>query len=801
MGTLARDACPLARHALPLAVIALLVAGAPTNPAHAQAGSGTVWVALDRQPAGTPAQVILNHDLSSPTQTWFDVYISGFYATTRVGPDAIVYQDLSVPGLPSDDAPGEPRLPIVRAELGIVTDAAGATLAGVNPIDVRVLPGYMVWPSPIPAIMHEGTPAQFVRDPVTYASTAAYPPGDGAGGATRTTLAGIPAALCTAYPVHWNPTAGTLSVAAHMRFGFAHGGNLSSPMSLTGEHGRLVSPALLNWGTINGQYTIDWTHFNGAYLFVYPAAWKQQLQKLINEKKTRGYLVAERNVPLSGETCAQLRATIQSWYAGTPAGFDHYCLLVGTYGSTPPCASLGGQLTDKVLSSVDSDMEPEIYLGRLLVGNASELDNQVQKILAYEIGPQINNDGNVLLIAHQEQSNVFDFQSYQEKVHNSLYAQVTPNFITCYGTNPSVDNPDITNGIEAGVGLAAYFGHGTWGSWWHWASASPTDSFAHAEAQALNNGALTPVVWSLACETGDLRKAQSLASGFMKNTHGGAVAFYGAVDDVYGDGSQMLNDSLFQAVYGQGITRHAQAILRAEHALAVADPQFGFDAVIKYVLYGDPEMEIKRHNPGGPWVPLDIVAPITLFAPCPGAGCCPACPAPTVDIQVRGAGGAPVPRVKVGLWKPGPGGGDELLDNRYTDADGWVHIPAPMITGGMLYFGFDDGDGRAGLDSIVVEPTAGVGESGLGPPGLAAIPSVTRGPTRLAFGRALDAAARVRVFAVDGRLVRTLDARAGAASLVWDGRDRDGRPVRTGLYLAQLDAGPVRARTRIIVLR
>ncbi len=101
----------------------------------------------------------------------------------------------------------------------------------------------------------------------------------------------------------------------------------------------------------------------------------------------------------------------------------------------------------------------------------------------------------------------------------------------------------------------------------------------------------------------------------------------------------------------------------------------------------------------------------------------------------------------------------------------------------------------------MVESPAAVEGSGLRPLGLAAIPIVTRSGTRLAFGRALEAAARLRVFAVDGRLVRTLDARAGAASLDWDGRDRDGRLVRAGLYLAQLDAGPARARTRIIVLR
>jgi hypothetical protein len=172
-----------------------------------------------------------------------------------------------------------------------------------------------------------------------------------------------------------------------------------------------------------------------------------------------------------------------------------------------------------------------------------------------------------------------------------------------------------------------------------------------------------------------------------------------------------------------------------------------------------------------------------------------------VDIQALTADGAPVSRVKIGLWKPAASGGDELLDNRYTGTDGWVHIPAPMITAGTLYYGFDDGDGRAGLDSILVTSPAGVAGDGARPLRLTAIPSVTLGATRLAFGRALASAARVGVFSVDGRLVRALEAPAGAASIDWDGRDRDGHRAEPGLYLARLDAGAERAHTRIVILR
>ncbi len=775
---------------------------ASPTPVRAQGTGGPTWVSLDSNPPGTNARITLDSALSGPAQTYFDVFLSGFYVTTRLGPDGRTYQDLSVPGLPSYSVPGEPRVPVVRADLGIVTDAIGSQLIEALALDLRELPGYLVWPSPIPAQLHDGTPSQFTRNEATYGSALDFPLGNGAGGATRTTLGGLPASLCTTYPIHWNPATGTLSVATHARFGFSHGGGLNTPMGLTMEHAGAASVALLNWGSVSTEYGVNWNQFMGAYLFVCPSAWMSTLQPLIQQKKTRGYSVTVVNVPMSGETCGQLRQAIHNWYAATRPGDDHYCLLVGANGSTPYCFDSNGQLSDKVLSSVDGDGEPEIYLGRLYVSTLGELQNQVKKIMDYSEGPQLNNDGNVLLVAHHQQDQDFDFMGYQEEVRTGPYAQVTPNFTTCYGTNASLGNADIVNDVASGVGLVGYIGHGEPASWLHWSSSNA--SFAYSDAAALNNGALTPVVWSIGCQTGDLRQGQSLAAGFMKNAQGGSVAFYGAVDQTYGSVVRVLNDSLFQAVYGGGITRHGQAIALAEHATIAADSLFGFDAVYKYVLYGDPEMEIKRHNPGGIWAPIDLLVPITILGPCPGVDCCPTCPAPTVDIQVRSSSGAPVSGVKVGLWKPTMAGSDQVLENRYSGADGWVHIPVPGLTAGTLYVGYDDGDGRAGMDSIAVQaPITAVdvgGRSAL-PLHLTVAPNVTAGATRLSFGRPLDAPARVSVFSVDGRLVREVTATPGAADIEWDGRGGNGRPAATGLYLARLDAGSYHGTARIVIVR
>ncbi len=234
-----------------------------------------------------------------------------------------------------------------------------------------------------------------------------------------------------------------------------------------------------------------------------------------------------------------------------------------------------------------------------------------------------------------------------------------------------------------------------------------------------------------------------------------------------------------------------------------ADSLFGFDAVIKYVLYGDPEMEIKRANFGSPWVPIDLLTPINVITPCPGVDCCPSCPPPTVDVQAVTAGGLPVPNVKVGIWKPRIDGTDQVLANRYTGSDGWAHIPAPGMTAGTLYVGFDDGAGRAGLDSIPVQSLiTGVGFTP--PPAplhLVAAPNVTSGATRISFGRALSSPGIVRIYHVDGRLVRALRVPAGARFVDWNGSEGSGRAAAAAVYFASFESPEATLTTRIVLVR
>lgn len=63
-----------------------------------------------------------------------------------------------------------------------------------------------------------------------------------------------------------------------------------------------------------------------------------------------------------------------------------------------------------------------------------------------------------------------------------------------------------------------------------------------------------------------------------------------------------------------------------------------------------------------------------------------------------------------------------------------------------------------------------------------AFPNPSRGAVELSFARPLEAASRVEVIDAGGRVLRTLFATAGEASIVWDGRDEEGHSVPVGAY-------------------
>lgn len=662
-----------------------------TGAAFAQTSPAPQWVALDSTKPGTPAELRVDRANSDANRTTVQILIHGFYLEPKQGPDGM-YHKITVPGLGATTQTGAPELPVARFKLAVVTGARAVRLGAVKQnVTPRTYNQIMAWPKVIGERDHETPlPEQFRRDDAIYKGTAVWPAADGlASSPVRTMLGNIAGATEEVYPVRWNPSTRTLSVVPSSTAVFEHTGTPSS-IPLTRHRARMASNTFLNYDVIAGGLAINYLFYEGDFLFIYPNGYKDELQPLIDQKQARGFLTSEQPTTTTGNTCAGIRAAIQTWYNSRPVNRDKYALLVGDTNQIPLCTAPGtGDPTDDLYGSVNGDdLDEEVYVGRLSVDSEADLANQVGKILTYEDSPSLFCCyDKALLVAHKEQA-PGKYVGAHESVRTASYA-VPPVFSTLYGHIAGVDDADVSLAINNGLGLVAYRGHGSSGAWTTWNTGN--ESYNSTDVLGLANlAAQVPVVWSLACTNSALGTEDSIGEIWMEDSNNRAASFYGSTVASYTSQNHELDRQLFKAVYDTGLTIQSHAIKQAEEQMATI--MGSEDNAWMYLLLGDPEMTIRRRNP----INWKITVPAE-YKPCYGPGC-------FLNVTVLDEIGNPAPFVKVAAWKTSTADRfkNEIQSNRYTDKYGRAQIPVSGVTAGKLVVTLTDDAGNNATRTVVV---------------------------------------------------------------------------------------------------
>jgi len=753
------------------------------------------WISFDQSPPGTPPTITLLPG-SGPDQASFRVEIHGFWQGSKLGPDQNNYTTFDIPGAGFVGQTGAPMLPAIQFPLAVPsTSPDGGSLLnrGVESLNLVDLGPVLVWPQPIPERDDaEGTPEIFQRDDRIYAGQTVWPADDGpAAVAIVPTNSPLPHATSWVYPFHWDPTTGNLRFAQAFVVGFAVDVPIATYPQITPWRARIAEKNFYNWNAVRTHFPVNFKLYTGRFLFIYPQDLRPALLPLIDQKKARGFLVTEMTTESIGNTCTQIRTAIQSWYSSTLSEvFDQYCLLVGDTDVIPMCDSpttpnAGVVPTEDLdASTVGDDLNEEVYLGRLSVDDAADLENQVRKILGYENTPVFGlNYRRVGLVAHKEGA-PGKYEGAQESVRTASYT-TPPDFTTLYGSAGATD-ADVSALIDEGVGIVAYRGHGSTHAWTGWNTGG--EYYNTTDINGLANAPRTPLIWSFACTNLDLPASDCVGERWMSEVDDGATLFYGASVASYTSQNHELDRAMFRAVFDYGTTTISHAIETAEAEMAF---NVGSDNAWMYGLLGDPDLTV-RTSTGNSWIAIanDVVA-ICDTPPC------------TFEVLVKDLQGNPVPNVLVSAWKPvvwGKGSTDEVFDNGYTGVDGTVQLAA-ATTPGQVRFWVRDVDGNEDNGTVNFVTGTGVG-GGLDTRFfLRAFPSVTTSSTVFDFGRVADQELAITIYDVKGRKVRSLVAPAGLRQLPWDGRDQGGVPVASGVYLARMVVNNTAYRTRVTMLR
>ena len=655
--------------------------------------SHAAWLPTGQVRAPSPARVSVL--AGNPSFTEFEIALPGIdRADTTV--DHVSYARLSIPGeVFAVLTQGRPEVPKVSVLLGIPKDAD----VSVRVLDreVTTLRVANVYPLQ-PPLLDGQPPAPFTLDQPFYSTDTQYPGIDAAlieTGVWRD----LGVANIQVYPVQVNAGRGEVQVVSRIRVRVDHAG--SSPERVAGWMVPTYARYIDNFARLRLKPETDYTA-GVRYLVIAHSNWSTNsllVDSLLGWVKKRGYDV--RMISKSSYTAQEIKDSIRAEYNRYTPKALRWVLLVGEFAEIPMHAQGGvgnGDFWYKDLEPWSAgDNYPEIGLARLSPSSATDLQNQVRKILKYQKSPPATNSWlDRLTMVANSQDYPDKYSGCVRGIFNMPKPYWNPTLDTIMGRYKA--NADVTAAINAGVGILPYRGHGDVTEWWAWSGWPPAVSWYNSNVDALANGDLTPVVYNIACCNGDLSVSECLSEKWLRKYPGGAVASLGASQASYTYPNHGICSTLVRATcdtwtitvpgvrnYPNPVFNLADIHMRLDAYVAKYWPGSPFpDNIYMYNMLGDPAMPVWAG--GMPLFPT-VTHPATI---------------PTgsytlnVGVQVTGQ---PVEGALVCAWK-----GSEFYVSERTNNLGNAALQVNATTPGTVLITVSEGHARHSTPGVAHTP-------------------------------------------------------------------------------------------------
>ncbi len=336
-------------------------------------------------------------------------------------------------------------------------------------------------------------------------------------------------------PVRYNPVSNTIrfynDIQVDLTITSAKGANNSNTKASSPFFNSLpsIQPLATSTSKSYAGYP-DLAGFPVKYLLVAPHNYLNTLNDFIHWKTQKGFQVVVGDLSVIGNTPVQIKTWVRNQYnnpdPGTPA--PSFLLLVGDIQQVPASQNgiQTGRITDLYYASVDGDMFPEMYYGRLPAQDTIQLKGMLSKILTYEKYqfPDDSYLNDVTLIAGADAT------------WNPRVGQPTVNYGTQYYFNATNGFNNVNAYLssysgcytvdKASVSLINYTAHCSQTSW-----ANPY--LGASTVDALQNTGKYPVAVGNCCTSGDFSIDECIGEAWIRNPNGGAIAYLGSVPDTY----------------------------------------------------------------------------------------------------------------------------------------------------------------------------------------------------------------------------------------------------------------------------
>ena len=626
---------------------------------------------------------------NSTSRTVFEVSVPGL-DVSPVSVEGDEYSRLSLPGdvfAVLDE--GRPELPKVSVLLAIPTGASVSARAEV--LETSILEAANVYPLQ-PPLLDGDEPGPLVIDPDFYARDLSYPGFD-----VKVIETGVWRDLHVAnlqvYPVQVNPARGEVTVASRIRVSVDYSGG-TYPTRVAGWMIPTYAAFIDNLGSLRLEPQPDYTE-GVRYLVFCHQDWASHSwlhDSLLGWVRRRGYDV--RVITKSSFTATEVQDSIKQEYDRHSPALLQYVLLVGEHYQIPTGSYYGVGKSDFYYADIDppgGDKYPEINLARLSPGSATDLENQVRKILKYQKQPAPGSWlDRMTFVAHREQYP----GKYSGCVRGVYYMPKPywqPDIDTIMGQYKN--NADVASAVNAGIGILAYRGHGDAQIWAGWCGSS----WSNTEVAALNNGDMTPVTQHWACICGDISVGECHTEAWMRKYPGGAVSALGATQASYTFPNHGQCSTVVRAMTDTwtitvpGVRDYAGPVFSVSGQMSYMDAYLAkywpsqpyYYNIWMYLTLGDPAMPVWAGHPGTPTVSYPATIPIGPY---------------DFDVEVS-VSGQPVEGALVCAWKQG----DFYVVGR-TDAGGSASLAVNATTPGEFLITVSEGHARHSTPRVTHTP-------------------------------------------------------------------------------------------------
>ncbi|MCM1531242.1 MAG: C25 family cysteine peptidase [Ruminococcus flavefaciens] len=331
-----------------------------------------------------------------------------------------------------------------------------------------------------------------------------------------------------------------------------------------------LSNTLLNASNEGSRKATASTRLNQQdYLIISVPEYESAVKRFAEWKKLMGFNV--HILIRSNWTAATVKSEVQKVY--NENAHLYFMLIIGDHEDVPTnflshssssgADSPASHITDLPYACMDgeSDVLPDLYMGRLSVSSPSEADIVINKVIDYERNPvtaasfygtgvncSFFEDGRILNVKKDGYADN-RFVQTSEDVRNYLMTKgksvtriyYTPSDVTpthwnkgeySYGEplpqellkpgfawNGNAD--DILRAVNQGAFYVLHHDHGLPSMWEH-------PQFTIEDIGGLSNGNKLPVVFSINCETGKFDNKECFAEAFLRKANGGCVAIFGS---------------------------------------------------------------------------------------------------------------------------------------------------------------------------------------------------------------------------------------------------------------------------------